>query len=347
MKISSLNVNGWTDSNKQLREASIQLAEPDVLCLQETHLDSGKTIDIPGYYWIGHNRNKRHVKAKKASGGVGILIKDNILHQFLVCDVDRSFDSILVICFKHKITDFQVTVICVDLPPENSTWGHNSDLFFTHLTSVVYASHSSDIILITGDFNARVGNLPDYINEIEETLKREALDVTKNSHGDSLVEFLKDVQMIIVNGRISPKCNNFTCINPRGKSVVDYMILPHDCIKFCSSFKVETMADLLSSGQLFSLISGRCKPPDHSLISITLSCSYIEKNYKHSNVSENTMAGDHLHEATNTNKFLKNSKRVLHIRKCDNTYANSNPWKDLIIAHINRLETSIKNTSRN
>ena len=73
------------------------------------------------------------------------------------------------------------------------------------------------------------------------------LDDIKNSHGDSLIDFLKDTQMCIVNGRISSKSNNFTCINSRGKSVVDYIILPHYCVKFCSSFKVENMSDLLSS----------------------------------------------------------------------------------------------------
>ena len=55
LKVSSLNINGWTESNKQIRQALIKCTEPDVLYLQETHLDSGRTIEINGYYWIGHN----------------------------------------------------------------------------------------------------------------------------------------------------------------------------------------------------------------------------------------------------------------------------------------------------
>ena len=341
MKLSSLNINGWTDSNKQLREALIHFAEPDVLCLQETHLDSGKTIDIPGYYWIGHNRNKRHVKAKKASGGIGVLVKDTTLHQFQICGIDKSFDSILVITLKHKVTDFQLTLICVYLPPENSTWGRNSDIFFNHLTSVVYTSQTSDIVLIAGDFNARVGNLQDYINDIDDIPKRKTIDTVKNSHGESLIEFLKDTQMIIVNGRISENCDNFTCINSRGKSVVDFIMLPHDCIKFCSSFKVDTIANLLSSGQLYNLISGRCKSPDHSLISITLTCSYLGSPI-HVSEPENNMSTHNTQETASENTFLKNSKRISQVRKSDNTYTNSNTWKDSIMAHINRLETVIK-----
>ena len=115
LKVSSLNINGWTESNKQLRQALIKCTDPDVLCLQETHLDIGRTIEVDGYYWIGHNRTQRHVRAKKASGGVGILIKDSVLHQFKICNIDKSVDGILVICLQNKDTDFQITVICIHL----------------------------------------------------------------------------------------------------------------------------------------------------------------------------------------------------------------------------------------
>ena len=140
---------------------------------------------------------------KKASGGVGILIKDSVLHQFKICNIDKSVDGILVICLQNKDTDFKITVICVYLPPESSTWGRNSDVFFIHLTSVLYASQESDIVLITGDFNARVGNMSDCINDLDDIPKREILDDVKNSHGDSLIDYLKDTQTCIVNGRIS------------------------------------------------------------------------------------------------------------------------------------------------
>ena len=69
LHISSLNINGWTENNKELRLALIKHTSPDVLCLQETHLDAGQSINIEGYLWIGHNRTNKHVKVKKASGG--------------------------------------------------------------------------------------------------------------------------------------------------------------------------------------------------------------------------------------------------------------------------------------
>ena len=68
MHISSLDINGWTENNKQLRFALIKHTRPDVLCLQETHIDAGQSIDIEGYLWIGHNRKSKHVRARKPVG---------------------------------------------------------------------------------------------------------------------------------------------------------------------------------------------------------------------------------------------------------------------------------------
>ena len=68
------------------------------------------------------------------------------------------------------------------------------------------------MVLITGDFNARVGNMSDCINDLDDIPKSEIRDDVKISHGDSLIDFLKDTQTCIVNGRISPTANKFTCI---------------------------------------------------------------------------------------------------------------------------------------
>ena len=51
---------------------------------------------------------------------------------------------------------------------------------------------NSDLTLICGDLNARLGNNLDYIPGIDEVTDRECLDKTKNNHGDTLLEFAKD-----------------------------------------------------------------------------------------------------------------------------------------------------------
>ncbi len=49
----------------------------------------------------------------------------------------------------------------------------------------------------------------------------------------------------------------------RAKSVVDYIAVPHDCMKLYTEYHVKTTADLLTEHDLFSLLSDRCKAPDH------------------------------------------------------------------------------------
>ena len=44
---------------------------------------------------------------------------------------------------------------------------------------MLYASQESDVVLITGDFNARVGNMSDCINDLDDIPKREILDEVK------------------------------------------------------------------------------------------------------------------------------------------------------------------------
>jgi hypothetical protein len=41
---------------------------------------------------------------------------------------------------------------------------------------------------------------------------------------ETLLEFLQDSKMYIINGRIIPLRDNFTSISGKGKAVVDFMV---------------------------------------------------------------------------------------------------------------------------
>ena len=69
------NINGWTSLNCKLRILLLQTLNPDIISLNETHLSRDDQIDFPGYSGVGNNRKLR-VRAKKGSGGGGILIKN-------------------------------------------------------------------------------------------------------------------------------------------------------------------------------------------------------------------------------------------------------------------------------
>ena len=236
------------------------------MCVCETHLEGNNVIECEGYVWFGFNRQYKHVNAPKTSGGVGILIRNVLLKHYYVSVQDRTFDGILCVSFTNVCTEFSFIVIVCYLPPENSIWGRNADNFFTHLTSQLYLYVDYEYVFLCGDYNARVGDMCDNIQEVDEVVERCVIDHVKAGHGESFVEFLRDSKLCIVNGRITPEYDNFTCISGKGKSVVDYIVTTQDCVNKCIECKVELVNDLIDDYQCMSLLSNTCKAPDHSLL---------------------------------------------------------------------------------
>jgi hypothetical protein len=96
-------------------------------------------------------------------------------------------------------------------------------------------------IFVSGDFNARTADRPDYVSQ-EDTVyvplpddyivdhdvtPRTSMDTkAPNAHGYSLLDMCKSAQLRIVNGRVGNDINvgKYTCHTARGNSVVDYLI---------------------------------------------------------------------------------------------------------------------------
>ena len=63
--------------------------------------------------------------------------------------------------------------------------------------------------------------------------------------------------------------NCFTSVSTKGSAVVDYIAVSQDYIDKCTSCEVLPVNDLLEQYNLYGLIGEKCKPPDHSIISLT------------------------------------------------------------------------------
>ena len=124
-----------------------------------------------------------------------------------------------------------------------------------------------------GDFNGRIGESMDFNDSIDSIPNRIPLDKVRNQQGDSLIDFLKDTRMCIVNGRGEPTMDNFTSVSPRGQAVVDYIITPYDCLRNVSDFKVSLVQDCLKR---FKIIPNTAKIPDHSILSCLLNFFNID-----------------------------------------------------------------------
>ncbi|CAC5405576.1 unnamed protein product [Mytilus coruscus] len=203
--------------------------------------------------------------APKASGGVGLLIKNWIFKEYEYETIDITRDGVICGKFQSKSTDFNFIVFSCYLPPKNSVWGRDSQGYFAHILSDIYEQCDTDAIFLCGDFNSRIGSLKDY-SDFDELPLRLSLDKTVNQHGNTFLEFLNESKMCVLNGRFDQDKDNFTFISGRGKSVVDYICVPQDYLDQCISFETITTRSIAEKANLFNFLGERSKLPDHSVL---------------------------------------------------------------------------------
>ena len=125
-----------------------------------------------------------------------------------------------------------------------------------------------------GDLNARVKDIQDSIPDVDNLVPRTPIDLERgNAHGTLLIDFLRDGKCCLINSRITPEYDDFTCVSVKGKSVVDYIITDHTSIGNVTECKVLGVTSLMESLNLMGLIGERSRPPDHSVL-VTKICVY-------------------------------------------------------------------------
>ena len=269
MKLITWNVNGLTSLNTDLRLNMISDINADIVVLNETHHGPTDSVLVKEYKWFSHPRHKKHSNLNRYFGGVGVLVKESFLNEYKVSVIDKSHQDILVLLFENEMSEISFLVFSCYLAPENSPYGRNSSEFFGHMLSIIYQYNFVDTFFICGDFNSRLGGKLDYIESIDSCSPRQILDKTVNKHGECFLEFLKNANSIVANGRITPDFNDYTSVTVKGKSVVDYIALPIDSIEYCKKFEVIQASDQIEKLNLSSAISSQCKIPDHAILVLT------------------------------------------------------------------------------
>ena len=184
----------------------------DIICLVETHLKDNSQICVDDYLWFGQNRTELHHKAKKGSGGIGILVHKRLLKVFSVKCIENSYEGILWIKFTGKQSKEVFTICCCYLPPENSNRGGHCEEFFDTLLSNIYKFQDLGHTQICGDLNARCSDMPDFIEGVDLVKPRKVVDFVVNSQGKPFIDFCISVNMCSLNGRFDDVCNNYTCV---------------------------------------------------------------------------------------------------------------------------------------
>jgi hypothetical protein len=226
----------------------------------ETFLKNQDALLLQGYKWFGNNRCHIHVNARRGSGGVGMFVKQSFLNRYRVTVLDDSTEDILWVKFADGKSEDMCVCVCY-LPPSNSTRTNDAEQFFTTLLDQVSVFQNEGLMYICGDFNARCGDEIDYVEGVDQVCPREVVDHVTNKYVDLFTEFMIDCNICMCNGRINGK-NDYTHVSHRGKSVVDYVLVPHEQLMYVSKFDVHLVSDIAEALSL----QGCEKKPDHSIL---------------------------------------------------------------------------------
>ena len=281
-------MNGWTHLNSALRIQIIKYIQPDILSINETHAIDN-SITIPGYKIYQFNRPKSG-KATRGYGGVALAFRCEYLENKSLEITSRTIDGILGITIHDLVDNTKLIVYSVYMPPENSVKGRNCDEILGHLLGELY-KHSNEHVIILGDFNAKTGMLQDINLEKGPHMNikdRTGYDTTVNSHGKCLLEFMEDSRCCELMGR-GLHASNATCISTRGKSHIDYIIVPYDTYPHMSNSKIIDVVELVQKLKAYDHLGPHCKLPDHNLICTNfISDSYINLWHTLENVNHST-----------------------------------------------------------
>ena len=290
----------------------------EIIGLQETKTDDIDTctIDIPGYTVFLNNRS---CSSRNRSGGIALVVKNDIVPYVKIHE--KINDLILLFSVSSALnsaSNVKEDLICgiVYIPPCGSKYAVEDPFLEKQEVLLKYGSDANNFLLF-GDFNSRTGILADYVHmdtfmcnrlgieELDEEnsyilnlfekcqipLTRKNADNTINTYGRSMIDFCKNINVFILNSRLSdeqlrPK---LTC---KDSSTVDYFIASATIFEFIKDFKVNEFSNLYSDA--------------HCSIALSLNVQLgaYEKPVKA--VSHDQPKMPKLWDANNTELFLEN-----------------------------------------
>ena len=230
----------------------------DILLLGETWIskDDPSDLDIKGFECSHVFAQKSlGVKCGRSSGGVSVYYKTCLKPYINV--VEKSDFGIIWIKIKNSILPFNEDAFFCYVyvrDPKSQVLRHEEFDYFEILEQQIAKYKTLGKVFITGDMNSRTGQYTDstdflifdrYLNaglnnnENFDIPSRSNKDTVIDNNGRRLLDMCKSTGLLIGNGRLcaDQDIGEFTCITPRGRSVVDYFLLSYsdfDCIsEFC------------------------------------------------------------------------------------------------------------------
>ena len=184
---------------------------------------SGEELTPEGHKFLYCGREDKH------EHGVGFLVHKDTVHTIIGCEPISS----RLMKIRLRATPFNITVVQVYAP--TSDYDDNKiEEFYEQLQAAVASVPSHDILVVQGDWNAKVGT--DAQRDWKETCGPHCNEIT-NSRGLRLLEFASTNQLCVANtyGTHKPS-RKWTWHSPGGRyhSQIDYILIKR---RFKSSVK--------------------------------------------------------------------------------------------------------------
>ncbi len=298
-------LHGPKISKLEVLDIKKQLLGCDIIGLVESKAnDDEELLHLPGYIPKFFHKEK-NLKAKSNSGGISILIKSD-LFESIEFDKTSNHETVWLKLPKEKLTvsENNDCYICIVYNPagqskENKIIRQN---IWEKFDKEMSNFRSKGEVIIMGDFNARTSNLNDFIvddsdkygiGELEsgyqyisdENNARASRDKISNKDGQRLIDSCLANDCHILNGRIvGDLMGSFTSFQPKGNSIVDYMIASKNIFYNVEYFNVGDVNEYSDHVILTSKISchlgSGISRPNISNIRRNRSKSFSNRSYK-------------------------------------------------------------------
>ena len=267
----------------------------DIIGIQESKTDDVDNVSVQGFRLVLNNRK---TLSRYRSGGIALMVKENI-YDYIKIDSLQCSKLIQWFTISSEITLCNEDVHCgiIYVPPISSKYAHD-DPFLELQEELLRYCPSSKYIVLMGDLNARTGVKEDYCNIdshicnkygctqlIDESaeimgyfersqvpLARVNSDLNVNVYGNQLINFCKNTDLFILNGRLGDDNKKFTC---KDKSVVDYFLSTANMFSYLQNFSIFEFSNLYSDA--------------HCALSINLNVNFKNDHSKISTEAVNTV----------------------------------------------------------
>ena len=193
----------------------------DNLIQEAKHLDSD-IIGVAETRWTGDGYLKKddyifiHSGGEEHCRGVGFLIKQSLENSILGYWPLNDRVMLLKINAKH----FDIAIIQVYAPTSEHS-DEEIEVFYEHVQKAIKQTKSTDVVVIIGDFNAKVGS------NHEKVVGKFGLGDC-NERGERLIQFCKENQLIVTNTFYEhPMRRRYTWKSPgeRYRNQIDFILV--------------------------------------------------------------------------------------------------------------------------